>query len=295
MLNFSIPKNLTLLRSLLGLANYFRQFVPMHSSLVKPMQDMINHTAPKRSAVVWISESTNSFHDTLIAISRCPLMYFIDDNKLDIRLYIDASDFGIGGVLFEDVDSIWQPIAFISKSLTPTQIRWSTIQKEAYAIFYCCTQLDYLIRDRTFKIYTDHLNITYMKQNPTSIVARWFIAMQELHFTVVFEPGTLNALADALSRLCPNLTEIALPLRTTELKLLPTSSSSCTVSALTAIQPASDDQLEYIQMCHNALVGHNGVHRTLTRLFSLMEKHETTCTYVHTELFVLSKVECKRS
>ena len=33
-LNFS--KNLTLLRSFLGLANYF---VPMHSTLVKPMQD----------------------------------------------------------------------------------------------------------------------------------------------------------------------------------------------------------------------------------------------------------------
>ena len=135
----------------------------MHSSLVKSMQDMIDHSAPKRSAVVWTQASTNSFHDTQIAISRCPLMYFIDDNKLDIRLYTDASDFGIGGVLFQVVDTIWQPIDFISKTLTPTQIRWSTIQKEAYAIFYCCTQLDYLIRDRTFTIYTDHLNITYMK------------------------------------------------------------------------------------------------------------------------------------
>ena len=51
-LNFSIPKNLMLLRSFLGLANYFRQFVPMHSSFVKSMQDMIDHSAPKRSAVV---------------------------------------------------------------------------------------------------------------------------------------------------------------------------------------------------------------------------------------------------
>ena len=83
--------------------------------------------------------------------------------------------------------------------------------------------------------------------------------------------SSTNALADALSRLCPNLTEIALPLRTTELELLPTSSSSLTVSALTAIHPASDDQLEYIQMCHNAFVGHNGVDRTLTRLLSLQQ------------------------
>ena len=176
-LNFSIPKNLSLLRSFLGLANYFRQFVPMHSTLIKPMQDMIDHAAPRRSAVVWTQKSTNAFVDTKIAISRCPLMYFIDDNKLDIRLYTNASDFGIGGVLFQVGSTIWQPMAFISKLLTPTQIRWSTIQKESYAIFYCCTQLDYFIRDRTFTINTDHLNITHMKQNPTSMVARWFIAM----------------------------------------------------------------------------------------------------------------------
>ena len=146
-------------------------------------------------------------------------MNFID-NKLDIRLYTDASDFGIGGVLFQVDGAIWQPIALISKSLTPTQIRCSTIQKEAYAIFYYCTQLHYLIRDRTFTIHTDHLNITYIKQNPTSMVARWFITMQELHFTLVFVPGTSNVLADALSRLCPNLTEIV-PLRTEELEFKP--------------------------------------------------------------------------
>ena len=61
-------------------------------------------------------------------------MYFVDDDNLEIRLYTDASDFGIGGVLIQVVDTIWQPIAFISKSLTPAQIRWSTVQKEAYAI-----------------------------------------------------------------------------------------------------------------------------------------------------------------
>ena len=130
------------------------------------------------------------------------------------------------------------------------------------------------------------------------MVARWLIDMQELHFTVVFVPGTSNVLTDTLSRLCPNLSEIALPLRTEELEFLPTSSSSFTVSALTVIEPASDDQLEYIQMCHNAVVGHNDVDRTLTRLFSLQqvwEKHGTTCTYVHTELSVLPKVECKGS
>jgi hypothetical protein len=39
-LNFEKPRNLYALRSLLGLANYFRGLVPNHSLIVKPLQDM---------------------------------------------------------------------------------------------------------------------------------------------------------------------------------------------------------------------------------------------------------------
>ena len=41
------------------------------------------------------------------------------------------------------------------------------------------------------------------------------------------------------------------------------------MSALTVIGTPTDEQNVYIQMCHNAIVGHNGVDRTLTQLFSL--------------------------
>ena len=46
-------------------------------------------------------------------------------------------------------------------------------------------------------------------------------------------------------------------------------SSSTSVAALTVFEPATDEQILHIQMCHNAIVGHNGVDRTLTRLYSL--------------------------
>ena len=204
-LNFPPPKEVTALRGFLGLANYFRQFVPFHSEKVKPLHMMVDPKAVKRSPIFWTLEGTNAFNETKIVVSRCPLMCFIDESS-PIRLYTDASDYGIGGVLFQVVNDEWKPIAFLSKSLSASQIIWSTIQKEAYAILYCCQQLDYLIRDRKFTIHTDHMNLTYMKQNPTSMVARWFIAMQQLDPTVHFVKGSDNELADALSRLCPNLT-----------------------------------------------------------------------------------------
>ena len=64
-------------------------------------------------------------------------MPFTDDVS-PVSLYTSA--YGIGGVLLQIVNDVWKPIAFVSKSLTAVQLKWSTIQTEAYAIFICCTQ-----------------------------------------------------------------------------------------------------------------------------------------------------------
>ena len=62
-------------------------------------------------------------------------MRFID-NVSPIHLYTDASDYGVGGVLFQKVGDEMKPISFVSKSLNFSQLNWSTIQKEAYAICF---------------------------------------------------------------------------------------------------------------------------------------------------------------
>ena len=165
------------------------------------------------------------------------------------------------------VDNIKKPISFVSKSLTATQCKWSTIQKEAYAIYYCCKQLDSLLRDRSFKIFTDHKNLTFLQSDPSNMVSRWQMALQELDYTVEYVSGSNNYIADAMSRLCPNLTPVPIVLRDDT----PTTSAT-SVSSLSAIHeavPVTDHQLEYIEMSHNSMVGHGGVDRTMSKLKSL--------------------------
>ena len=119
------------------------------------------------------------------------------------------------------------------------------------------------------------MNLTYTQQNPTLMVAQWFIAMQELDFTVHFVKGSENKLADALSRLCSNLTEIALPMAITNCGDTSSSSSSLTsVAALRDIETPKDEQTAYIQ-CHN------GADRTLTRLLSLNQVWKNMKQHVH--------------
>ena len=116
---------------------------------------MTTHDSKKHAKVIWTPQNIQAFQNIREAISRCPLMHFINDVS-PIHLYTDASDYGVGGALFQEVGEDKNPISFISKSFTFSQLKWSTTQKEAYGLYFCCIKLDPLIRDRKFIIHTDH-------------------------------------------------------------------------------------------------------------------------------------------
>ena len=85
----------------------------------------------------WTTEASKAYENIKLQVSKCTIMYFMSGTA-PITLHTDASDYGVGGYLFQKVDGVNQPIAFVSKSLTSAQLRWSVIQKEAYEIYYSC-------------------------------------------------------------------------------------------------------------------------------------------------------------
>ena len=56
-----------------------------------------------------------------LAISKCTTMHFMSDIA-PITLHSDASDYGVGGYLFQTVDGTDQPVAFVSRSLCQWEI-----------------------------------------------------------------------------------------------------------------------------------------------------------------------------
>ena len=248
--DFPRPVNNTQLRSFLGFINYFRDHVPNHSNVVAPLTKMVDHSATKKTAIYWTPEGILAFDKVKQLIANSPKLYFIHDTA-PIVLMTDASDYGIGGYLHQTVDGVQQLVALVSKAFTITQLKWSTIQKEAYAIFHCCTHLDRMLRDRFFLIETDHKNLMFLKHDSNAMVIRWWTAIQELDFDVKFIAGNTNNIADALSRLCTNLKDNA---------------PKITVSALLPKIPITTEHYKAIADCHNSMVGHSGVERTVRKL-----------------------------
>ena len=76
-------------------------------------------------------------------------------------LYTDASDKSIGACLTQmcEETKTENSIYFLSHKLSDTQSRWSTIEKEAYAIHYALQELDHYLYGAKFTIRCDHAPI----------------------------------------------------------------------------------------------------------------------------------------
>ena len=110
-----------------------------------------------------------------------------------------------------------------------------------------------MLRDRKFTIQTDHKNLMFIKHDSNPMVVRWWMALQELDFSIDYIKGDTNHIADALSRLCVN--------RKQENKYI--------MAALHADRVLSTEHYKAISSCLNSMLGHGGLERTVRKLKQL--------------------------
>ena len=93
---------------------FFKDILSPSSVIVKPLHDLIaNYDKTRR--IVWTPETTAASDEMKLQVSKCSTMHFLGDTA-PITLHTDASDYGVGGYLFQTVDGVEQPVAFVSKS-----------------------------------------------------------------------------------------------------------------------------------------------------------------------------------
>ena len=156
-LDFPKPDISKQLKSFLGLVNYCHDFIKNASSVLYPLHQLLADY-DKSKKIVWTPEADSAFELIKFETVKCTTMHFLSDTD-PIYLHTDASDYGLGAYRFQLVDGKETPVAFVCKSLSKAQLRWAVIQKEAYAIFFACTYLKSLLRDRMFTLRTDHRNL----------------------------------------------------------------------------------------------------------------------------------------
>jgi len=187
------------MKSFIGVANYFRNHIPDFGRKIAPLNAMIQNYDRTRS-IAWTEEAEMSWNSIREAIRQCQTLHFVRTD-CPIFLHTDASDYGIGGYLFQVVDDVEVPVAFMSKSLTEAESRWSVTEKECYAFVYMFKKYEYLLRDTYFILRTDHRNLTYVNESASPKVRRWKLLISEFDFGIEYLRGEDNIVADAQSRL----------------------------------------------------------------------------------------------
>jgi hypothetical protein len=104
------PKSVHQIRSFLGLAGYYRRFIPNFSRIAKPMTELLK----KSAKFVWSEECDKAFHTLREHLTSAPVLTQPDMSK-PFEVLCDASGTGLGCVLMHEN----RVIAYASRALRP--------------------------------------------------------------------------------------------------------------------------------------------------------------------------------
>ena len=193
------------LRSWFGLLNTFRDFIPNLQSIDAAFSAVRKKNAP------WIvtKDMLDAFEEAKMAVANIKLLMFPIEDK-ELYLDADASHLGCGAILYHlHEDGITKiPIRFMSHVFTTAAQKWSTIQKECWALVKSFNTFESILFGREFKVRTDHRNLLYMQYSCNDKVQRWFGYLMLFDFIIEHVPGVSNVVADAMSRILAFLAEI---------------------------------------------------------------------------------------
>ena len=192
------PQNVSEVRSFLGTANYYRQFVKDFATIESPLTCLTRKKVPFR----WTESCQDSFARLRDCLSSAPVLsYPLRDAPF--ILDTDASDNALGCVLSQIQDGVERVIAYSSTSLNRAQQRYCVTHRELLAVVVGVKRFKPYLSGRKFLLRTDHASLKWLIQfkDPEGMLARWIATLSAFDFDVEHRPGVRHGNADGLSRI----------------------------------------------------------------------------------------------
>ena len=186
------------IRSFMGLAGYYRDYIPSFAALAAPLTDPTRKGQPNK--VEWGEAQEKAYQSIKALLTKEPILRLPDPEKTYF-LRTDASDSGIGAVLMQEHDGKLFPVCYGSKKLSSAERNYSTIEKECLAIVWGFKRFHLYLYGVPFVLQTDHEPLKYINSAKfaNGRLMCWAMFLQSYNFRVEAIKGSENVGADYLS------------------------------------------------------------------------------------------------
>jgi hypothetical protein len=187
------PTTVTQIRSFLGPVGFYHGFVRDFSSIVAPLHELTKRDVP----FTWSDSQEVAFRTLKDKLTHAPLLQLPDFNIV-FELECDASGIGLGVVLLQE----GKPVAYFSEKLSGASLKYSTYDKEFYALVRTLHTWQHYLWHREFIIHYDHEALKHIRTqtNLNHRHAKWVEFIESFLYIIKHKNGKDNVIVDALSR-----------------------------------------------------------------------------------------------
>jgi len=198
---FRVPQDLTTIRQFLGLASFYRRFVPNFARIANPLHELTR----KGVTFEWTAACQASFEQLKSKLVEAPVLAYPNFEK-GFTLETDASAHGLGAILSQlQEDGKHHPVAYASRALSPQEKKYGITELETLAVVWAMSHFHCYLYGHDVTVLTDHSAVKAVLGNPggsTKHARRWtrVYGAGVQNVNIVYRAGRANANADALSR-----------------------------------------------------------------------------------------------
>ena len=223
------PRNKAELKSFIGLMTYNVKFLPAITSVLHPLYRLLK----KSARWSWGKKHKHAFKKAKELVSKAPVLTHYSVNS-PVKLYCDASSYGLGACLMHVIEGQEKPVAYASRVLTQTETNYAQIEREALAIIFAVRKFHQYLCGRPFTLVTHHRPLCKILGHnqgvPTLAAARmqrWALILSAYSYKIEYKPGSQNQCADCLSRLPAAITARASAEKTSMIQEMDVSTFAC--------------------------------------------------------------------
>ena len=205
-----VPSSIADIRHILGLIGYHRRHIRNFIKRAKPITDLLKSSEVKTKAtgismvkekqrrkdrLNWTEECQSALELLIDDICQAPILAYPDFTK-EFILHTDASQLGLGAILYQNQDEQMKVIAYASRTLDKCEGNYHATKLEFLALKWAITDKfrEYLGYADHFCVFTDNNPLVYLMDSKklNAFGERWLSELSEYNFSIRYRPGILH-------------------------------------------------------------------------------------------------------